>query len=336
MSNEPLSPWYTDGRAAWEDEVQTWLAERGEAGALGKMKAMTTLKERPWSVVRRVRFETGDFIFKACGAAGSHEPALLLFLGKQKTLPVPSVEAVDLQRGWLLLRDAGMPLREVRRGVEEVQAFGALLPHYAQMQISSLPSVPQLLKMGLPDRRLQRLPDLLPPLLSVEAAVVGRDAQAWQVLRAEARKLLPQLQAICRELGASEFSATLDHGDLHQGNVFVHGSEMRLGDWGDACITHPFPSLMVTLETVLGNVRQEEREAWAAYLRDAYLEPWQAMHPQEALQRDFERAMWLAHLLRALNFAHMFLGADEKTLNQWRPTLGERLEMWVRQDRPSR
>lgn len=336
MSNEPLSPWYTDKRAAWDAEVQAWLADSGEARALGKLKAMTTLKERPWSVVRHVRFETGDFIFKACGAAGGHEPALLLFLGKQKTLPVPLVEAVDLQRGWLLLRDAGAPLREVRRGVEEVKTFGALLPHYAQLQISSLSSVRHLLEMGLPDRRLQRLPGLLLSLLSVEASVVGRDVAAWQVLRGELHKLLPQLQEICGELSASEFSAALDHGDLHQGNVYVRGSEMRLGDWGDACITHPFPSLMVTLETVLGNVRQEERAAWAAYLQDAYLEPWQVMRPRDALQRDFERAMWLAHLLRALNFAHMFQGADEATLNKWRPTLAERLEMWLRQDMPPR
>jgi aminoglycoside phosphotransferase (APT) family kinase protein len=233
-----------------------------------------------------------------------------------------------------LLGDAGAPLREVRRGVEEVNAFGALLPRFAQMQITSLSSVPHLLQMGLPDRRLQRLPDLLQSLLSVEASVVGRDVEAWDSLREEARQSLPRLRQICDEMSASEVAAALDHGDLHQGNVLVQGDEICLGDWGDACITHPFCSMLLTLETALSNIAPEKKETWATVLCNAYLKPWQALRPREALQRDFERAMWVAHVVRALNFAHMFQGADEVMLARWRPMIAERLEMWVSQDTP--
>lgn len=64
------------------------------------------------------------------------------------------------------------------------------------------------------------------------------------------------------------------HDDLHANNLYVDGTRLRVLDWGDASISHPFASLVVTsrfLEEIDG---LPPGDPWFARLRDAYLEPW--------------------------------------------------------------
>jgi hypothetical protein len=48
----------------------------------------------------------------------------------------------------------------------------------------------------------------------------------------------------------------------------------RLLDWGDASISHPFASLVVTFRFLEQRNRLAPDDPWFARLRDAYLEPW--------------------------------------------------------------
>lgn len=329
MTQEVVAPWYSATRAAWDRRVRAWLAQVGRANWLGEVQAVTTVKERPWSVVRQVTFDQGRSYFKACGAGGRHEPALLLFLQEQMPTSIPRIQAVEPHRHWILMADAGMPLAETLDGAQQLRAIARLLPHYARMQMASLASVDRLLEMGLPDRRVNRLPQLLRRLMGDEVVGVGQSVQAVQALRQSASRLMPRLEKVCDQLATSAYAKALDHGDLHQGNLLLRDGAYRLGDWGDACVTHPFCSIMVTLETALSQVAEGERERWARTLRDAYLQPWCALAPPERLRRDLEHALWLAHIVRALNCAHMFVGADEETLNRWRPLIFEQLQLWV-------
>jgi hypothetical protein len=67
---------------------------------------------------------------------------------------------------------------------------------------------------------------------------------------------------------------TVQHDDLHHKNVYARDDRLRILDWGDASISHPFASLFVSfrfLEEVNGLA---PCDPWFARLRDAYLEPW--------------------------------------------------------------
>ncbi len=329
MTRSALAPWYSHARPEWEDAVAAWLAKAGRACSLGKVQSTTTVKERPWSLVRRVAFERGVSYFKACSAAGKHEPALHQFLEEHFDLPIPQTLLVDEDRGWMLTADAGARLDHSLKGPEQLRAFAAVLARYAETQIASLPRIDELLELGLPDRRLRRLPQELETLLADTFPATAQTSLEQHNLHAVALTLRPRLERVCRQLDRSAYALALDHGDLHPGNVLAREDEMRLCDWGDACITHPFCSLMVSLEMSLSEIVADDRPKWKQFLRDAYLEPWTALAPRQDLLANFRRAVWLAQLLRALNFAHMFRGAPEEELNRWRPLLFERLEMWV-------
>ena len=173
MYSVAAPPWPTDARPAWYRDVHDWLTGLASSGKLGALGSIATVKERPWSVVLRVTFERAITYFKATGAGGSHEPSLLLHLQRDWSHLSPEVLAVDIARGWTLLADAGQPLREAFDPPGQLAALRRVLPAYAGLQAATMPSIETFLHLGLPDRRLHRLPELLEEFISGEALAVG-------------------------------------------------------------------------------------------------------------------------------------------------------------------
>jgi len=81
------------------------------------------------------------------------------------------------------------------------------------------------------------------------------------------------------ELASYGIAETLQHDDLHDGQVFVHGGRHLVMDWGDACISHPFFTLSVTLDGVLAwGLDDEEHSVDVRPFQDAYLVPFRAVY----------------------------------------------------------
>ncbi len=325
--DEEQAPWLAGDRPAWDRAVRQWLEGVAQANGLGRVLGLTEIKARSWSMVARVSFERTTAYFKACGRGGRHEPELLGYLQGELAGHTPTVLAADAARCWMLLADAGEPLRDAMSMGGQVGVLKRLLPRYGAMQLASSGSTGRLLAMGLPDRRLARLPGLLEDLLaSCAPGVPG--SRAAQLREAVLRRM-PALERCCRALGGSEYAAGLDHGDLHTGNVLVKGDSSRIADWGDASVTHPFCSLGVLLETALAEVAESERGRTAAVLVAAYLEPWQRMVPRATLIQEIQAAVWMAHVLRALDFAHMCRAKDGALDGSWQTLIEDSLAAWV-------
>ena len=57
-------------------------------------------------------------------------------------------------------------------------------------------------------------------------------------------------------------------------NVFTRGGRLRVLDWGDSCVSHPFASLLTTFRFLEERNGLASGDPWFARLRDVYLEPW--------------------------------------------------------------
>lgn len=204
--------------------------------------------ERPWSTVLRIPVEGGAVWFKACGPVQAFEARLTAALATRSDLP-PHVIAVDEERAWLLLADAGTPLTAFG---DQADAWLAVLPRYAELQIQEAAHVGEHLAGGVPDRRLETLPAQFEALAS-RGLVPGA--------------AVPRFAALSAELGARGPAPTIQHDDLHAANVYARDGRLAVLDWGDACVSHPFFSLVATMHN------EAERVPFAR-LRDAYLEPW--------------------------------------------------------------
>lgn len=322
-------PWLEETRSSWLRQVQAWVAEALTATGIARAGALEEVRARPWSIVLRTRTEHGFVYFKAAAPGGRHEAALLATLARRWADRVPTPLACDVRRGWMLLPDLGPTLREALDGADGLETWQRLLPRYAEIQIASADETSRWLELGVPDRRLDVLPGLLAELLADDASLcVGREGGLDAGERASLDALLPEFSECCSELGCMPNATTLDHGDLHDGNVLVGGGSYRLFDWGDSSVTHPFVSLLVTCNTQIDDLASDDGRRRTARLRDAYLEPWTEHTPGPALRELFAHALWVAHVSRALDWNHILAGTGAIARSEWQPRVATWLRLW--------
>lgn len=228
---------------------EDWIAER--VALTGPVELM---HERPWSTVLRAPVEAGAVWFKACGPVQRFEARLTASLAVRSNL-LPRVLAVDEERAWLLLADAGSPVAAFG---DCLDAWLALLPRYAELQMSETQRVDEHLAGGVPDLRLEALP-------ARYEVLAARDLP----LAPELRAFAPRFRELCAELAARGIPPSIQHDDLHGANVYARDGRLAVLDWGDASVGHPFFSLVATQHNEGDRVPFER-------LRDAYLEPWGA------------------------------------------------------------
>jgi hypothetical protein len=242
-------------RAAVEDWVRSLVVPVG---------AIEVQRDRPWGTVLRVPLEDGFAWFKACGPAQAFEPRLTAQLSGRWPDRVAEVLGCDEERGWLLLADAGTPLRTLGNPPE---TWLAALPLYAELQRGDVSCASEHLDRHVPDLRLASLPS------RYEDLVLG-DLPLGRAEIERLRMFAPRFAALCDELAEHGIPHTVQHDDLHAANVYIDGDRFRLLDWGDASISHPFMSLVVTFRFLEETNNLAPNDSWFGRLRDAYLEPW--------------------------------------------------------------
>jgi hypothetical protein len=226
--------------------------------------AIETTHERPWSTVARVPVAGGVVWFKTCAPVQAFEPRLTAELFARWPDRVPEVLGHNEERAWLLLADAGTPVRALGNPPE---AWLAALPPYAELQRGEAAHVGDHLAHGVPDLRLATLPARYDELLQEELPL---EPDAIRRLR----DFAPRFTELCDELEAHGIPETVQHDDLHYANLYVRGEQLRVLDWGDTSISHPFASLFVTFRFLEEINELPPGDPWFARLRDAYLEPW--------------------------------------------------------------
>jgi hypothetical protein len=217
-----------------DQDAPAWaLAEVAALGLAAASDAVQLVKDRPWSTVWRIATSSGPVWLKACPPRTRQEVRLLEALSRWRVPHAMAPLAVDLARGWVLLPDGGPTVREVPLPPPAAALrWRDVLARYAEAQRATETHVEDLVALGVPDLRLPVLAEVFEGLA---------DRWAPEVLH-----LLPRVLEDVAELTALGPAATLQHDDLHDGNVFADGR--RPFDWGDACVGHPFSSLLVALD----------------------------------------------------------------------------------------
>jgi hypothetical protein len=280
-------------------DARSWIASSLTGCGLRLTGEIEQPHVRPWSTVLRVPTDGGDVWFKALAPGGAHDVAVTVALARMRPDLVLVPLAVDLDRSWMLLPDGGVRLREVLARERSPRRWFELLPLYAGLQLESVPDVEMLLARGVPDFRLARLPGLSENL----GSQLGLESPP----RAS-------VASLCEELAAYGIPETIQHDDLHDGNVFVRGNGGHaVFDWGDSCITHPFASLVVCLRGVAYRFELGEQDPDVERLRGVYLGAWRRFGTSSALNRAAELASAVGMLCRALTWWRVSCDSDETT-----------------------
>jgi hypothetical protein len=286
------------------DTPDRWAAEHARLTA-----RLRLVHERPWASVWRGETTSGPVWLKACAPTQAFEAALTAKLADRWPDLLPVVLAAEPERGLLLLADAGDPL-----GFDAgAAAWIPILPRYAELQRAEAAAEDHVLA-GVPDRRVQRFAERYRDALD-------RDLPMSAAERARLEAFAQVFERLCDELSEAGPPATVEHADLHGGNVYPRDGTGRILDWGDAAISHPFLTLFVTLIHLPDSGDTSEDEAARRRLVDAYLEAWGSPADRREAMRIAARIGPFAHLFKELDVGDLAAPSQASFAPDLRPVL---------------
>ena len=308
---------------SWLIAVEEWIADRLVLRGLSVSGDLELAHVRPWSTVIKVPTATGDVWFKANGGATGYEPRLMVALSRWTTGRVLTPLAIDAERGWSLLPDGGPTLRSAGADLAD---WAEMLRQYGELQRATAPLAGDLMAMGVPDQRPATMPGLLAGLLSRPDELQIGEADGLSVeTYVRLQSALPEFTEWCAELEGVGIPPMVQHDDLHDANVFVDGERLIFFDWGDASVSHPFCSLLVTLNSARYWFELPKGDPALLRLRDAYLEPWTERHDRDDLIRAVSLAIKIGAVGRALAWRRSLTGVGAAA---WRD-YGEAVPGWL-------
>jgi hypothetical protein len=220
------------------------------------------------------------------------------------------------------MADAGPQIREQIRADGDRSRSERMMEHYARAQQAVAPRVEELLVIGVPDRRLARLPRLWADLLAdPEWLMVGHELG---VREADLRRIEAlDVRGLCDTLAGLNLPETLNHDDLHTGNVVARGGRYTIVDWAESSVTHPLISGLIPLRD--GKYILEYDDAWLDRISSAFLMAWADYAPLDDLRAALPAAFQLSTLKMAVD-AKMSLMASDPAI---RATEGDRVPFWL-------
>jgi hypothetical protein len=260
----------------------------------------TADRNRAWSHTTLFGTTLGRVWFKANARGTAHEPRLHRLLARLVPDLLPGLLAVDEARSWSLLTDAGPTLRTLAAPDAQLATWEQLLPRYAQAQLTVAAHRDDLVRAGVPERSPTTLPAQAGALVAQLATLAEDRGGLGPDRRAALEARMATYGRWCAELSASGLPDTIQHDDLHSANVCVDGASVRILDWGDASLGHPFGTMLVTLNSLAHHAGLDLRDPPVLRVRDAYLDPFTAYADRRDLVHLVDRARQVGRVTRAL------------------------------------
>ena len=309
---------------------RTWLDERWRAEALAWVgETLAGLGRRidgeveqphvrPWSTAMRIPTDGGPAWFKASGPASAHEGPLLEVFRERAIRRVLLPLAVHPERPWILFEDGGTTLRQTRpdgTGDHDLDAWERILREYAELQrkLESDDAVGAIFAAGAPDGRPEALPGELARLLADDVIwerLSPEEGDGGRRARSRLGERLRELAATAAELAAIGVRASIQHDDLHGGNILVGPAGDRFFDWGDAVVAHPFATLTVTFNSITHKTGLAPDDPVFRRLEDVYLEAWTDVAPRGELERAADIARVFGCIGRSLAWERALAGLE--------------------------
>ena len=273
-----------------------WMDDELTRAGRARTGDVEVVRVRPWGSVWRAPTDAGTVFLKEPAAATAFEVPLYDLLMRVVPGRILTPIALDVDRGWLLLPDGGPVVSEQHDGEALLGPMERIAPQYAQLQLDLAPHVDDLLEVGLADMRPERMLERFDEALGSVHPGPEHAARLRQV--AELRPWFGEASARLSELPGG---ASLDHNDLHGGNVFLDpGGGARFFDWGDAVVSHPFASLLVLRSVVRWLQGVHEETPAERRVVDAYLEPFGPVTDEAEVRETVELACELGKVARSL------------------------------------
>jgi hypothetical protein len=285
----------------------SWLDDRLAARGIARTGEIEQPHLRPWATVLRAPTTAGVVWLKAAGPGTAFEVGLYALLAKVVPERVLTPIATDPVRGWMVLPDGGSSLGERVGDAGMPAALTTALVAYGRLQRDLSGHVDEILAHGVADMRPGMMLQRFDEALDATASRLGGPED--RATHARVAALRPTVATWCERLEASLVPPSLDHNDLHPWNILGDGAgDVRFYDWGDSVVAHPFAAMLVPLQFVTRDGDPDDPGLRRA--RDAYLQVFADVAPDEDLAQTLEIACRVAKVARVLTWERALQAAD--------------------------
>lgn len=172
------------------------------------------------------------------------EAPIFSLLHDRYQINVPKVIAYSSALKAFLMLDAGRCLRDVLTRQFDISLLIKAINQFTSVQITMADHVSDLLKMGVPDWRLDQLPTIYAEMLSqydllTEAGLSEHEIKSLKLLQ-------PTLEKLCEQLSAFTIAPSIVQPDFHDNNIVINEDTGKISfiDLGEIVISHPFFSFI--------------------------------------------------------------------------------------------
>lgn len=201
------------------------------------------IQSNPWSVVYRFKTNKGHVYLKQVPPLLSLEPKVIKVLHDELYADVPTVIADSDQYDCFLMEDAGIQLHDYFKNEFNDDIFIRMIHSYELLQINSSNKIQRFFDLGVPDWRVQKLPNLYQHLISQESLLLEDGLTTDDLLKLN--QLHDNFIDLCEQISRYRINDTFGHADFHDKNILIHPDTRKntFIDLGEVVITHPFFSL---------------------------------------------------------------------------------------------
>jgi hypothetical protein len=289
-------------RPGWFEHAEAWVDDA--LARSGRTRTGPMWVDRMWclSAVLRIPTDRGHAWFKATCEHFHGEAAITRVLAEHFPDLVPVLLAEEDDLAWLLMDQLSGAADE-----RAPDAALALAPVFSEVQIASMDLRDELLAAGCPDRGLAHTLEGFRGVLaeSLELSSLSNEEVAT------ARAVGDEVEALVEEFWACGLPDTLSHGDLHLGNVAYDGSQLRVFDWTDACLSHPFldGGHLARFNAESTNEHSPPDPSLAA----AFADRWRTEYPEANIDRALALAPLVNLVFQAVSHEGILRGIEERS-----------------------
>ena len=223
--------------------------------------------QTPWSTVIRFLTSKGSFYLKQTPPDLFIETKIIKAIqNNMENSLTPRIISQNPDLNCYIMASCGNhSLRTKFNGVIDAELLVQGLKTYIKIIRSSEQNLEIFEKIGMPDWRIHRIPDLFVDFLNKKDMLLQEGLTQDELDKLIG--LVPTIQSICDSISENKIKNTLVNGDFNENNMISNESthHISLIDWGESVITHPFFSIASLLRN---NARRYKLDLNGLFLED--------------------------------------------------------------------
>jgi len=264
----------------------------------------------PWSYVIRYVTTDGFIYLKHTPDLLALEFTIIQILHDQFHISVPKVIGHNTELNCFLMKDAGVSLRKILKQQFDVALFRKAINQFTSMQLAVADDINIFIGIGVPDWRLEKLPDLYKQLLSQKNILIKDGLSEKEINDLE--KLHPTVINLCKKLSDFFIKQTIVQPDFNDNNTLIAdiSRDITIIDLGEIVISHPFFSLINCLQQAKKHHGLTEDDDTYTQLMDACLKNYMIFGSKKTLLNAFKIASILFYIYGALGNYRLMIACN--------------------------